>query len=34
LWYDGNQSALDSVVEQMGRSYREYKSEYDILFGE
>ena len=32
-WYDGNQSALDSVVEQMGRAYREYESEYDKLFG-
>lgn len=33
-WYDGNQSALNSVIEQMGRAYREYKSEYDILFNE
>ena len=33
-WYDGQQSALDSVIEQMGRGYREYKSEYDTLFGE
>lgn len=32
-WYDGNQSALDSVVEQMGRAYRDYQSEYDKLFG-
>ena len=34
VWYDGNQSALDSVVEQMGRAYREFKSEYDLLFNE
>ena len=32
VWYDGNQSTLDSVVEQMGKAYREYQSEYDILF--
>lgn len=32
-WYDGQQSALDNVVEQMGKGYREYKSEYDTLFG-
>ena len=34
VWYDGQQSVLDSIVEQMGRAYREYKSEYDLLFGE
>ena len=33
-WYEGNQSALDGVVEQMGRAYREFKSEYDLLFNE
>ena len=34
LWYDGQQSVLDGVVEQMGRAYREFKTDYDELFGE
>lgn len=31
-WYDGNEGLLQSIVKQMGNSYRNYSSDYELLF--
>lgn len=33
LWYDGNETTLRAIIEQMGNAYRVYKSDYEEMFG-
>lgn len=32
VWYDNNESTLQRIIEQMGNSYRTYKSDYSKIF--